>query len=326
MLKTLLSFLIILLLFISTIGYVAYQVTRPGFLVKSAEDVHLYEQATAQASTFLPKDALGNLPLTTGEIQTVLAKSIDANTFYTDLGKVSDGYLDYLTGRSDQLKFKLDLRPIKDNLEQQATAVVVADYQALPTCQTNQLHNWNATSEFPKCQLPSGNLNASDVTNLLANQVAQAVSPLPNFWQSGTPSQSLSQTRARVMQVLELVRITWLSTLIVILLYILIGRRRAFLPLAFIFLIAGALEVAFSFVAWDFLKKFIVDLLSQPGTSQQLLGLMNAIADDLTQTLKTIFGNLSIVTLSIGGFFLILWAFTRFARPKKELPLQIPRT
>ncbi len=325
MLKTLLNFLLIVLLFTSTIGYVGYQLLKPGFLVHQAEKVHLYEQTTAQVGTFLPKDATNDLPFSTAEIQTILSKGIDANTFYTTLDQASTAYLNYITSRSSKVSYSLNLIPLKTTVGDQAKATLSANYQSLPICKTSELKSWDATNSFPSCQLPTTNVQSRDVDALLGSQVDKILANLPDRWSAPPPSAGLSQTRERITQVLGLIRIAWLATLAVILLYILAFRKRAFLPLAFIFLVVGALEVAFSLVAWDYLKRLILDLVSHPDTSQQIISIAGTIADDIVQTLKTILGNLSIITLSIGGFFLIIWGFTRFGRAKKEPALEIPR-
>lgn len=326
MLKSLLYLLLIVLLFVSTIGYVGYQLVRPGFLVAQAENVHLYQQATSQIGTFLPKDALAGSAFSSTDLENILTKAIDANTFYQTLDQASGAYLDYLTGRSANLSYQLNLAPIKTKVADQAKATLVANYQGLPTCKPAELKKWDAANTFPTCQLPTSNVQATDVNSLLGNQVDKMLANVPDRWSAPTPNAGLQQARVRVSQVLQLIRISWLATLGVIVLTVLVLRRRAFLPLALVFLVVGAIEVGFSLIAWDYLKRLITDIVIHPETSQAMMTMIGTIADDITQTLKTIFGNLSIITLSIGGFFLIIWGFTRFARPKNQgEPLAIPR-
>ncbi len=321
MLKTLLNFLLIALLFIATLGYVAYQLVRPGFLISQAEKVHLYEQTTSQIGSFLPKDATKGSAFSPSDIQAILTKAIDAPTFYADLGGVTGSYLNYLTGRSTSLNYQLNLVPIKSRIASVAKATIIANYQALPTCKASELKTWDASNTFPSCQLPGTNVQTKDVNNLLGSQVDKMLANFPDQLRAPAPTDSLQQTRARVIQIFGLIRIAWLTTLVFILLYVLIWRKKAFWPLALIFLIVGALEVGFSLIAWDWLKRVVIDLINHPDTSQQMVAIIGTLVDDVVQTLKTILGNLSIITLSLGGLFLILWGFSHFGRPKNNLEL-----
>lgn len=323
MLRALTSMILIVLVFLSTLGYVGHQLTQPDFLVGQAERVHLYEQTTTQIQTLLPKDSLKGLPFSPTDIQTIIGQAVDAQTFYSDLGGLIGAYSDWLTGRSAALNYQLNLAPIKTKLVNQASSQLVADYQGLPICTTAQLKTWNATNGLPSCQLPPSNIQSRDVNSLLDNQVGQFVNQIPDKTSLPKPTPGMVQARARVIQVLQLIKFIWLATAAFILLYALIGRRKAFFSLAIIFLVAGLLEIAFSFVAWDWLKRLIIDLVNKPDQSQQIVTIVSTIVSDAIETLKTLLGNISIFTLAAGGLFLILWAFTLRYRAKNQL--EVPK-
>ncbi len=324
MFRSLINFLLIVLLFVSTLGFVAYQSTKPAFLVAQAQRVHLYQQITGQIGNFIPKDSLKGLPLSSDQMSAVMTSAVDASTFYSLLAGVAASYLDYLTGRTAIFHYSLNLQPVKAKIITQGSSAVIAQYQALPLCQSSQLKGWDAKNSFPSCQLPPTNLQSRDVNQLLGAQITNLVGQLPDRYTAPAASEGLKTARDRVSALMKMVRLSWLVTTGLVLLTLAIWRRRAFAELAVIFLIAGLLEVAFSLVAWDWLKRLIVDLINHPGQSQALVTIVGTLVDDIIQTLKTIMGNLSIITLSVGGAFLILWGFTHFGKPKNQIEIPNP--
>lgn len=326
MLKSLLNFLLVLLLFVSTLGYVGHQILQPDFLANQAEKVNLYEQATSQLIALLPKDAAQDSPLSASETEAVIKKALDANTFYRSLHLINNGYVNYLAGRTKEISYNIDLTETKNRLTDETAALFITKYRELPACQPTELKTWDATNSFPSCQLPATNVRSGDVERLLTEQASKVTANLPSNLKGPIPNEGLATARDRMATALRVITVIWLITLGVTLLYALVWRRRAFLPLAFIFIMVGILQVGFSLLAWDWLKRLIVDLLHSPDTSQGLVTIITTLTDDVLQTLKTLMGNISIITLSIGGLFLILWGFTRFSRPKSaSAPLEIPR-
>ncbi len=312
MIKAIFNFFLAWLVLFSSIGFAVYQVQRPGFIGTQSRDVRLYERLSGELGSLLPTDAKKNIPFTDAEIKDIVTTTIDANTFYDIETKVTDTYTGYLTSRSDSLNFTYPLATIKTNLQTAITNAMVAQYASEPTCKTTQLKGWQATNGIPACQLPTNNILSTQVNTLFAQQAASVANQLPDSWTLSQPNDGLVKQRGYVTEGVKIIELIWAATFGFILLYLLIFRSRAFLSLAFIFLLAGLLEVGFSYIGWDWLGRTISDSLTT--MNQATAGAITDLVAAVLDIMKTILGNLSIITLSAGGLSLILGIFYKFKK------------
>lgn len=310
MIKSIFNFVFIWLLFLSSLGFTLYQIQRPDFLTTQVKEVRLYERITGNVGSFIPKEMKAKMPFTDSELKDIVTGTIDAATFYGFLDQAAAAYLEYLTGRQDTIEFTYHLAPLKTTFADALTAKMVAKYAALPICKANQLKSWQADEGLPECQLPPSNVQSNDVNRLFARQAAEVTSEWPDDVAMPGASEELIQARSQVTQAIKVIYIIWAVTLGFLLLYLLIFRSRAFLPLAVIFLLAGALEIGFSLIGWQYVSQVVVDLLNSPG--QNLAGFTADMAGALAEVLKTIMGNLSIISLVTGAVFLVIGVIARF--------------
>lgn len=317
MIKGLFNFVFIWLLFLASLGFTLYTLQKPGFLVDQARDVRLYERLTGNIGSFFPKEKREQIPLTDAELTDLLTSSVDADTFYGFSDQLVTAYSNYFTSRSETLSFSYNLASVKEKTTAALTAKLIAKYNDLPECKSNQLKNWQADKGLPECQLPSGNVQSNDVNRLLTRQATEATAQWPESVSVPEPNQDLAGVRAKVTQVLRWIYLTWVVLAGFLLLYLLIFRSRGFLSLAIIFLMAGLLEVAFGLIGWEWLARNIIDLVG--GQSVQLTGLSTDLAAAIAQVLKKIMGTLSIITLSLGGLFLIVGLISKFKRGTEAL-------
>jgi len=315
MLKLIFNFILIWLVFLSSLGYVAYQLQKPSFLVAEARQVRLYDRLTGQIGAVLPK-ATKDSPFTDAELKDIITQSIDANAFYDFTNQAATAYLDWLTGRADTLTFNYNFTPTKSRLNDTITEKLLAKYNNLPTCQTKDLHTWSTANGLPSCQLPASNVQSNDVESAFRNQATTLTRDLPDQLTAGVPSPQLLQTRKDVIEALKVIKFIWLVTAAFLALYLLIFRSRAFFSLAVIFLIAGLLEIGFSLIGWEWLRRLVSDSLTK--NNQAVAAFIVDMVSAGIEVLKTLLGNLSIITLSLGGLFLILgvvYAVKRKAKP-----------
>lgn len=309
-------FILIWLIFLSSLGFAIYQLQKPGFLAEQARDVRLYERVAGQIDN-LTKSGESDikLPFTQEETKEILVKAIDADTFYKELNDASNAYLAYLIGREETVNYQFNLTTPKQNLENALTDKLLAKYRALPTCDAAGLKGWRADNGLPDCQLSSSNVQSNDVERLFRVQAQQITKDLPEQIQAKT-TPKLIEIRTHLTRSYQIVKTIWLVTLAFLLLYLILFRTRGFLSLATTLIIAGALEIGFSLIGWEWLRRNITDLIANGDQ------LTSSIVGDLTATLvevlKTVMGNLSIITLSAGGLCLILGVFFRFRRVKEE--------
>lgn len=313
MIKSLLSFILIWLIFLSTLGYTLSRLEDPAFLASQARKVNIYGRLSTQLPALLPKELVDSSPLSRDEWADVIRASIDGSTFYSFL----DGYLaaeiKWLTGRSDQLNYSYSLVTIKEKAGNELTQKLLVHYDNLAPCKPTELKNWQNDKGFPVCKLPSSNVKAADTTRILSAVSAKTIADLPgSFSVESSPNQL--KARTAVMKVVYYTNIIWGITALFLVLYLLILRRRAFFPLAGIFLVVGLLEIGFSLIAWDWLLKNIADWLGGK-LDASLLPLLVDFSGAIMEVFKTILGNASIFTLIFGGVMLILGLYGKFRHP-----------
>lgn len=313
MIKSFLSFILVLLLFLSTLGYVVSRLKDPAFLSSQARQVNLYGRLSTQLPSLLPENLTKDSPLSREELADVVRTSIDGPTFYAFLDGFLTAEVNWLTGQSDQLNYQYSLIPIKEKARDELTKKLLTHYDNLAACKPAELKNWQNEQGFPICKLPSSNVKATDTNRIIAAAAANMISDLPD---SFVFNDSASQLQARriVTQITQYATIIWISTIIFLFFYWLILRSRAFFSLAVIFLVVGLLEVAFSLIAWDWLLRNIADWLGGR-LDASLLPLLVDFFGAITEVMKTILGNASIFSLVLGGAMLLLGIYYKIRRP-----------
>jgi hypothetical protein len=322
--KGLFNLVLIGLIFLSSVAYTLYKLEDPNFLAEQARKVNLYGRISNQFDNFMPEDFNFVFSLTKEETKSILTYAVDGQTFYDFLGKYLTVNVDWLTGKTNDYNFTYDVTAIKNRARDRSTEIAITRYNNLPLCQANQLRTWNATTAFPVCRLSNtASTTQSDVENMLSTQIntfftstnEQGQPIITDTMKLTQPSSELSSWKNSVSTITKGMYITWLITLGFLILYLLVLRRRAFWPLAIIFLIVGLLQIGFSFIAWGWLARALADAFT--GTSAASMSSVIADAIGVTmEVLKTIMGSLSIYTLGIGGIMLILAIFFAVKKPK----------
>lgn len=324
MIKSFLNFILIILIFASSVAYTLYKLENPEFLAAQARQVNLYGRISTQFDSLVPSDTGLSVPLTKEETKEILTFAIDGQTFYDFLGKYLTNQVNWLTGKSNTYNFSYDLTAVKNRAQDKTTEIAIARYNDLPVCQSNQLRTWDAAKTFPTCQLPSSSSTTqSDVNAMLQSQVSsffsgnnsQGKENVANSFTLGSPSPKLESWRSAITTITKGMYLTWLITLGFLLLYLLILRTRAFKSLAFIFIVVGLLQIAFSFVAWGWFARAMGDVIANTGAAALAPIITDAIGVT-AEVLKTIMGSLSIITLGIGGVMLILAIYFGLRKPK----------
>lgn len=304
MLRVIFSFVVIILLFLSTVAFTVFQIQRPGFLANQARTVDLYGRVSTQADNLIPEDLVKTSHLSRSDWKDIITTAIPADRFYSFLSAALGSGLDWLTGRTDQLNFQYDLTAVKQDGAAKAKDRLLAEYATLPTCQTNQLRDWSFDNGLPSCQLPASKVATSDIERLISQQVDKTTSQLPDQLTINHPTSGLLTAKQAVMKVLLFVYLIWLITALSIVAFIVVLRRRAFFYLAAIFLLVGLIQVGFSLIAWDWLGRLVADVLGG-SQAKELAPAITDLTKAVLEVLKTILGNLSIFFLSFGVLMIV---------------------
>ncbi|QQG49930.1 MAG: hypothetical protein HZB70_03995 [Candidatus Berkelbacteria bacterium] len=308
MFKTLFGLLLVALIFTSSLGFTVNKVKNPEFINHQVREVNLYGRLSANLPNILPDELFSSSPFAREDFADILTSAVDSQTFYAFTDKASVAYLNWLTGETTNLDFSYDLASFKVKAREKAVDRLLSKYDNLPTCNDKQIKAWGTTEGLPSCKLPSDNVRSNDIAGLLGNQVDTVLATLPNEL-SAKESPALVDVRQNVINVLRFVKLVWGITIAILLLYLVVWRRRAFLSLAFIFLLTGLIEAAFSLIAWDWVGRIVIDLL--PSNSSPFLPLIVDVTTAVLEVLKRSLSSLSIVLLVIGAAFLLLWIFYR---------------
>ncbi len=312
MLKSFFSLILILLIFASSLGATIYRLKDPEFFGQQVRSVNLYGRLTSSLPNLISDDMVKDSGLAKEDYVDILTAAIDSQTFYGFVDQVASSYLVWLTGQKERLEFRYDLAAVKVGARQKAIDRMLTKYNALPVCDAKQVKTWSTASGLPNCQLPSGNVRTNDVIRLLGEEIDKVLEPLPNEI-VGQENAGLVDLRAKVLILLRGIGLIWAATVTLLLLFLLVLRRNAFLSLAFIFLLTGLIEAAFGLIAWDWVGKLVIDSLPSQISAvvPVAVDLVAAILDVLKRSLSTA----SIVLLGTGAFFLLLWIFWR-PKPK----------
>lgn len=316
--RALLNLVLIVLLFLSTLGFVFNRVTDAGFVAGQARVTNLYGRLTTQIETTLPKQFTENSGLTGEDLSTIVRDSIDADTFYTTLEGYLRSQMDWLTSKSDSNNFSFNLAPIKESAVERITEKQLIQYNKLPACTGEQARLWSLEDGLPECRLSNSDDN---IEQALRASTEEGLAELPATLSTPPPSEEMQRSREVVTKASQITLIVWLLTAGIIALYILLLRQRAFFPLATTFILVGLLQVGFSLIAWDWLGRVVTESFQNQEGYGELIPLLVDVATTILTVLKRSLGNISIITLSIGVLFLVLGIVSAIHRPKKkEIP------
>lgn len=316
MIKSLLSFILIILLFLASLGFVVYQLQDPEFVVSQAREVNLYGRLAENVGALLPESQEKDYGLTSADITDVLKNTVDGSQFYGFMSAGGNAYLPWLTGKTNELKFSYDLTSTKQKLTEAVAAKIRSKYDNLAICTQSQLRQWSFDNSLPSCQLAAGTLQARSINNQIQQLATKLVNNLPDAISPGPPSSGLLATRDKIALVFKAIYTTWVLTALIILLFLIIYRFKGFLSLAVTFLIVGVLQVAFSLVGWDWIGRTIGDLISGSSGAKSILPIIIDIVSVILGAMKTIFGNISIGFLVTGVVLLMIGIIAKIHQPK----------
>lgn len=306
MIKTLLTLLLVSLLTASVLGFVFFRLLDPEFLNKQAQKANLYGKLTGNLEQILPTDIEQDGVLTRQDLAEIIPGAISAERFYDFTAQIANSYLSYLTNRSNKVDFNYDLKTIKAATDAKIADRLISRYQNLSTCDQKQLRTFDLAN-WPTCRLNSSATLENDEEQLIKSKITKLdlLSGIPDQITINSDQSKLGNTKAKVSGALSLIKIIWLSTLVLVLLLFLIYRRKAFFSLAGAFLLVGLITVAFSFIAWDWLARVITELIKS-NSNEALLPALTDLITTVIDVLRGATGNISIVTLALGAVFLIL--------------------
>lgn len=308
MFKTFFSFVLLLLIFASSLGFTVSKIRHPEFINQQVRNVNLYGRLSGNLAKVLPEEQFAVSPFSREDLADILTAAVDSQTFYDFTDEASVAYIGWLTGDSTELKFKYDLAEFKVKARDKAVDRLLSKYDNLPICDDKQIKAWGTSGGLPSCKLPASNVRSNDIAGLLGKEVDAILTLLPSEL-TGKETPELMRMRQNVISALRVIKLIWGVTLSILLLYLVVWRRRAFLSLAFILLLAGLIEAAFSLIAWDWVGRVVIDLL--PSKSSSFLPLIIDVTTAVLEVLKRTLSSLSITLLISGAAFLVLWIFYR---------------
>jgi len=317
MLKGFFGLILTGLLFFSSLGFVVFRLGSADFIVEQAREVSLYGRLINNIEPLLGFREGNKPPLLEGEeLSEVVRSAVDGEQFYDFLGRYLKAHLEWLTGERETLNFSDDVTAVKQKASNELAAKVLAKYEGLPSCQANQLKTWSLDEGLPECKLSEGSASSrQDIATQIRSLANEQISGIPNRIVSNNPSTNMHSTRENLGRILTLIKLLWLLTGALVILFFIISRRGAFFTLAGAFLLVGVIEVGFSLIAWDWLAKNIADFVSS-GEAAVLAPLIVDFASTILEVFQTALGSISIVFLIAGASMLaagFIW------RPKPSI-------
>lgn len=299
MLKLLLNPILVVLIFLSSLGLVVIKLENPQLITDQARAIDLYGRISGDLPSIIGNSQSSGL--TKDQLKTVITESIDAPTFYDFFSKLITQQTNYLTGKSDDPHFQYSLSPFKDKLKDNLANQLSSQYENLPTCKQQQLKSWSFDNGLPVCRLESGAVKQSDVDLLISQQATKFTDTLPtNLTVEGNP-----QARAITMKATKIINLIWLITAGFILLYLVIFRFSGLFSIGVILLFVGLIEIGFSVIGWDWIGRIITDAVNIGG-DKTVASLVVTLVTAVMNVLKTFMGNLSIITLGTGAFCFVV--------------------
>jgi hypothetical protein len=197
-------------------------------------------------------------------------------------------------------------------------------YQDFDTVSRAYLDYLTSRSDSLAYQVDFSQIKTNLVVNAVANtqlrhQVSLTVASLPDQLTPPPPSPGLIQTRNVVTGFLHYLHYLWLLTAAFLVLYLVIFRRRAFLPLAWIFLLAGLLELGFGLIGWGLLKTLLTNALNHSSLSfGPTAGLIVQLLGAVMEILKIILKKISYLMFAISAVLLVLGLISHFRYPLRQ--------
>jgi hypothetical protein len=317
MLKSALTSLLIILLFVSTLGYTLKRLENPEFLIDQSRKANLYGRLTNQAHYLIPKETLEAIGFDKEETREIVIKVIDAETFYRVLEDYLNAAVQYLNGRSDQFQFSYNLVPLKQKAADEIAQKYLAKYAALPVCEPKDLTTWKPEKEFPSCQIAEEKVKNNDIERIFKKRATDGLASLPEAISVNGPNQGLKNARDLIWRADQVITITWWLTALTTLLMLLILRARALRPLAVAFITVGSLQIGFSLIAWDWMARAVGEFLGG-SDAKTLVPIIADILASILEILKTTLGNISIIMFGLGLMFLVLAIVDWLHRPRQS--------
>ncbi len=314
MIKSFFSFILIALLFASSIGVTVHRVKDPEFLGEQVRTANMYGRLSETLPKLLDDKMLEGTGFTKDDLASVITGSIDSKVFYDFADTAALAYLPWLTGEKNELAFRYDTSNLKSNIRDRAVDRMLAKYAGLPVCSAGQVKSWSTDNGLPPCQLPPTNVRSNDVARLFGEQIDTLIVKIPGEI-VGKESPQLIESRSRVTVALRGIQLTWIITFVAFFLFLALLRRHAFLSLAFIFLLTGLIEAVFGLIAWDWVGKIVID--SMPDKTSAVLPVMIDVATTGLDVLKHALADFSVILIVVGAAFLFFWIFFR---PKAKRP------
>ena len=303
--KTILSLLLIILLFGGSLGYVSNKLQDPEFLVEQTREVDLYGRLSGQLDQTLPADFVEKYPLSSKEVAEVIKDTITADEFYEFISIYSTAYLDYWNQRTEEITINYSLIGIKERAKTSLTNKLLSNYHNLPECSVEQTRNWDIAEEFPVCRLAAGSIAGDSIERQLKGQVNQVLGELPDEIVTDGASEQQATYRENLSKANTVIKITWITILILILLMITIFRAKAFILIGISLLFVGIIQIGFGLVAWDWIATTASDYFAGSEVGQ-FTPLVIDLTGAILEVLKTALGNLTIVILGSGTALLVL--------------------
>lgn len=314
--KSFLGFILTVLLFLSSLGFVVYRLQDPQFIVSQAQSVNFYGRLTNNVSQYLPPEDVKNFGLSNDDVTEVLKSAVSSDQFYGFISSAANAYLPWLTGKNNDLAFSYDLMPIKQSLSTALAAKILVKYNVLPLCTQSQLRTWDISKSLPSCQLAEGTLSAKSIGNQIRQSTDKMLNGLPDSVTSVVPPDKFAKVKKIVALVFKTIYTLWATTLALLLMFLLTFRSRGFISLAVCFLLVGLLEIIFSLIGWDWIARTIGDLISGSSDVKSLVPLIIDLVSVILGAFKTVLGNISIGFLSTGGLLLVLGLVKGIHQPK----------
>ncbi|MDP3992962.1 MAG: hypothetical protein Q8Q05_01990 [bacterium] len=306
MIKSFFIFLLTILLFLASLGYVVYRLQDPEFVISQARSVNLYGRLVGNVGQFIPSEELKSFGLTDTDVTDLLKSGFDGEQFYDLTGVALGAYLPWLTGQTDSLDYTYELGGVKQKLESATATKLSAKYYSLPLCTAAGLRNWSFENSLPSCQLASGTLQAKSITNSTNIAASKLTEGLPNTLSASHVSPSLAAAKVKVALGFKIIYAIWGATLLLGLLYLLIFRSSGFISLAICFFLVGLLQIAFSLVGWDWITKTTGDFVGGSGEAKSIAPIVIDLVSVILGAMKTVLGNISIGFLVSGVALLVL--------------------
>ena len=311
--KSFFCLILSVLFFLTALSATLIQLENPTFLVDQAQKIDLYGKVSSRLEDLNIGDIAKGSTLSKKDISEILTYSIDGKTFYSALSDSSAAYLNYLTGKTDNINLNIDLKAVKDRAQEKAIARFQSNYDNLPACQPKDIPKWTFDST---CKLPAGTLSDADLARYGRSQSDKVLKDIPDAITVDHPSEALINGRQTMLSVNKVIHTIWLITGIIALLFLALYRKGSFGTFAVSLILSGLLLLAFSLIGWDYLGKTLADLLQ--GTAKQMsswsiLGI--EIGTQLLNTLKTYVGNISIGMLGVAAALIIISIVSRFKKP-----------